>query len=64
MITVLFYFGVWVGSALGGLLVLEQALGVLFRRAAGWLPDDLCGPEGWLVDTTRRAGVFDKTARG
>lgn len=61
--TLLFWIGSWLVGMAGGLILFEQALGLMLRRSADWLPDELCGPEGWLVDTTRRAGVFDRAAR-
>lgn len=40
------------------------ALDRLVPRALGWLapilPDDLAGPGGWLRDTHKETGIFDR----
>ncbi len=30
------------------------------RLMARYLPSDIAGPDGWLVDTRARTGVFDR----
>ncbi|MFW2541897.1 hypothetical protein ACN2XU_04585 [Primorskyibacter sp. 2E107] len=50
--------------ALAALFAFERLIALAIRRIGIWLPSDLCGPEGWLIDTTRRAGVFDRVQKG
>lgn len=54
-------FNVIAASALtlAALFCLERALAFGLRRLAHVLPDDLAGPDGWLVDTSRGTGIFD-----
>ncbi|MGR3434286.1 MAG: hypothetical protein ACU0CO_05255 [Shimia sp.] len=46
------------GAAVAALIV-DRALGPVQRGCARFLPDDAAGPDGWLVDTKRRTGIFD-----
>ena len=46
-------------AAIAAFIVLERLIGVGMRWGAPLLPDDICGPDGWLVDTKARKGVFD-----
>ena len=44
-------------------LVIEPVIRRLLPMCAGYLPDDMCGPGGWLIDTTGRGGIFDRPTR-
>lgn len=44
-------------------ICLEYVLRTVLRAGTRILPNDICGPDGWLVDTTRRCGVFDRPSR-
>lgn len=57
--TVLILGGIWVMA-----IVLEKILRDGAHLFASILPNDVCGPDGWLVDTTRRCGIFDRHIRG
>lgn len=46
------------------LLLVERLVCWGVRLSGPLLPDDICGPEGWLIDTDRQCGVFDRVARG
>ncbi len=55
-----------------GLIVVALVLGLIaFDRLVGWvlpvigpfMPNDLCGPEGWLMDTQHASGIFDRPAK-
>ena len=56
------YFAMGTAGGLASVLLFDLALRWLLRIGARYLPDDLAGPEGWLIDTTRRTGVFDQRA--
>lgn len=45
-------------------VAMERVIGWVVRWAAPILPNDIAGPDGWLIDTQRNCGVFDPVARG
>ncbi|MEM1301280.1 MAG: hypothetical protein AAGH17_01760 [Pseudomonadota bacterium] len=55
--TVTFYCA----SALAGLFVFDRALSAALSWLAPLLPNDMCGPDGWLIDQKNRSGVFDRS---
>jgi hypothetical protein len=59
---------IWSAAIVAGTLFvaavfLEFVLRSVLRAGTRILPDDICGPDGWLVDTTDRCGVFDRPSR-
>lgn len=46
-----------------GCFVAEKVIVSATALFAPLLPDDICGPDGWLMDTQRGAGIFDKADR-
>ncbi len=50
-------------ACIGGLLalwLLERMIAVAIHWTGTWLPRDVVGPEGWLIDTKSQVGVFDR----
>lgn len=47
----------------GAVLIVERLLCWVMRVTAPLLPNEFCGPDGWLLDTERHSGVFDPRAR-
>lgn len=64
MLGFLLYTGLGLIGFVASVLLLERVICWLVRLAAPILPNDIAGPEGWLVDTDSRGGVFDPMARG
>lgn len=53
----------WMTTALAaivGLIVFERTLGAALSWLEPYLPNDFAGPDGWLVDTKHRCGIFDR----
>ena len=48
---------------IGIAIVIDRLFCWGLRLCAPFLPDDICGPDGWLVDTENRCGVFDAGSR-
>lgn len=46
---------------IAGLFVLDRLIPWVMRSFASVLPNDIVGPEGWLLDTRDARGVFDYT---
>jgi hypothetical protein len=46
-------------GAILGLLVLDRALPMILGLLKPILPDEICGPRGWLLDSENGRGVFD-----
>ncbi len=45
---------------LGAVLCVPMLLGVTLRPLLVWLlPDEICGPDGWYIDTRNRTGILD-----
>lgn len=55
-------FGIGAVLVLFGLAVLDRAVAWALPYLAPVLPDDFCGPNGWLLDTQRGTGIFDRSA--
>ncbi|WP_323767570.1 hypothetical protein [Marinovum sp.] len=54
------------GLALGlgaAVMVVDQALLRTLPLLGRFLPDDVCGPDGWLIDTVNNTGIFDLQSR-
>ena len=56
-------FAMFVAAALIGLIVLDRLVAWVLPMIAPVLPNDYCGPDGWLMDTRQRSGIFDRPAR-
>ena len=49
------------GSAsIAGLLMLDRVMPTILKALRPVLPNDVCGPDGWLVDLENGRGVFDR----
>ena len=59
MLTMVVYVVVFVV----GVLVLDQILQWVLPKIGHLLPNDCCGPDGWLTDTRAASGIFDRPAR-
>ncbi len=59
MATILFVLLVAV-AAFGALFVLERVVAWTIPWIAPLLPNVFAGPDGWLLDTRRAKGVFDR----
>ena len=46
-----------------GLMVLDRILQWLLPKIGHLLPNEYCGPDGWLTDTRAKFGIFDRPAR-
>lgn len=46
---------------IAGLFVLDRLILWILRIFAFALPNDVAGPDGWLLDTRHAKGVFDDT---
>lgn len=64
MVAMLIYAVLGLVAFAAATLMLERLICWIVRLAAPILPNDVCGPEGWLIDTDRQCGVFDRIARG
>jgi hypothetical protein len=40
--------------------VIDRVLRMVFRLMAYLFPSPVAGPDGWLIDTRSRNGVFDR----
>ena len=47
-------------AAIAAVFFLDVLIGRTMRLTARIWPNDFAGPDGWLVDTQRGAGVFDR----
>jgi hypothetical protein len=46
---------------IAGLFALDRLIPWVIRSFASVLPNDIVGPDGWLLDTRDARGVFDYT---
>ncbi|MEM6609284.1 MAG: hypothetical protein AAF689_11940 [Pseudomonadota bacterium] len=46
-------------GVLASIVGLDLVLRWLLRHSVGYVPHDMAGPDGWFIDTTRQAGIFD-----
>jgi len=46
-----------------GLVVLDRLVAWGLPWLAPLLPNEFCGPDGWLMDTQNASGIFDRTAK-
>lgn len=44
------------------IVVVDRLIALLLQFFAPYLPDDLAGPDGWMLDTERGTGVFDRSS--
>lgn len=59
MLTILIFIAAFVG----GLIVLDRVAMWVLPKIARFVPNEYCGPDGWLIDTQSASGIFDRTAR-
>jgi hypothetical protein len=48
-------------STIAGRFALDRLIPLVVRSLESVLPNDLVGPDGWLLDTREAKGVFDRT---
>lgn len=48
-------------ATIAGLFALDRLIPWAMRSFASVLPNDVVGPDGWLLDTRDAKGVFDYT---
>ncbi|MEL6957691.1 MAG: hypothetical protein AAGL89_01920 [Pseudomonadota bacterium] len=46
-----------------GLIALDRILQWVLPKIGHLLPNDYCGPDGWLTDTRAASGIFDRPVR-
>ncbi len=56
-------FAVVIFAALIGLLALDRVIIWVLPLITPLLPDEFCGPDGWLIDTRQASGIFDRPKR-
>jgi hypothetical protein len=50
-------------AAIVGLVVLDRLVMWVLPMIAPLLPNEFCGPDGWLMDTQQASGIFDRPTR-
>ncbi|MGR3503960.1 hypothetical protein [Pseudaestuariivita sp.] len=54
-------FFVLVSAAIAfGFLAFDMILGRALKLLSRYWPNDVAGPDGWLIDTRARNGAFDR----
>lgn len=56
-------FAIAIVSVVVGLVALDWVIARVLPIVAPFVPKDFCGPEGWLMDTEKASGIFDRPTR-